>query len=50
MEWHLGSPIYSQPQNQGFDEFYGIPPNDTWDAFGMIRQGHLAFLSRPQFA
>ena len=31
---------YSQPQNKGFDEFYGIPPADTWDAFGMIRQGH----------
>lgn len=39
-KWHLGGQIYSQPQNQGFDEFYGIPPNDTWDAFGMIRQGH----------
>ena len=30
---------YSQPQNKGFDEFYGIPPADTWDAFGIIRQG-----------
>ena len=29
----------SQRQNKGFDEFYGIPPGDTWDAFGMIRQG-----------
>ncbi|KAA0693386.1 arylsulfatase [Neorhizobium sp. P12A] len=38
-KWHLGGQTYSQPQNQGFDEFYGIPPNDTWDAFGMIRQG-----------
>lgn len=38
-KWHLGGQIYSQPQNQGFDEFYGIPPSDTWDAFGMIRQG-----------
>lgn len=38
-KWHLGAQIYSQPQNQGFDEFYGIPPGDTWDAFGMIRQG-----------
>ncbi|MFI0846056.1 sulfatase-like hydrolase/transferase [Mesorhizobium sp. IMUNJ 23232] len=39
-KWHLGSQTYSQPQYQGFDEFYGIPPGDTWDAFGMIRQGH----------
>ncbi len=38
-KWHLGGQTYSQPQNQGFDEFYGIPPGDTWDAFGMIRQG-----------
>ena len=39
-KWHLGAQPYSQPQNKGFDEFYGIPPSDTWDAFGMIRQGH----------
>jgi arylsulfatase len=39
-KWHLGAQTYSQPQNKGFDEFYGIPPGDTWDAFGMIRQGH----------
>ncbi len=39
-KWHLGGQPYSQPQNKGFDEFYGIPPADTWDAFGMIRQGH----------
>jgi arylsulfatase len=39
-KWHLGAQPYSQPQNKGFDEFYGIPPADTWDAFGMIRQGH----------
>ena len=39
-KWHLGAQPYSQPQNQGFDEFYGIPPGDTWDVFGMIRQGH----------
>jgi arylsulfatase A-like enzyme len=39
-KWHLGAQTYSQPQNKGFDEFYGIPPADTWDVFGMIRQGH----------
>ena len=38
-KWHLGSQSYSQPQNKGFDEFYGIPPGDTWDVFGIIRQG-----------
>jgi arylsulfatase A-like enzyme len=38
-KWHLGSQSYSQPQNKGFDEFYGIPPGDTWDAFLMIPQG-----------
>ena len=25
-KWHLGAQTYSQPQNKGFDEFYGIPP------------------------
>jgi arylsulfatase len=38
-KWHLGAQPYSQPQNRGFDEFYGIPPGDTWDAFLMIPQG-----------
>jgi arylsulfatase len=37
-KWHLGAQPYSQPQNKGFDEFYGIPPSDTWDAFLMIPQ------------
>lgn len=38
-KWHLGAQPYSQPQNKGFDEFYGIPPAVTWDAFLMITQG-----------
>lgn len=38
-KWHLGSEPHSQPQNQGFDEFYGIPPASTWDAFLLIPQG-----------
>jgi arylsulfatase A-like enzyme len=38
-KWHLGAQPYSLPQNKGFDEFYGIPPGDTWDAFLMIPQG-----------
>ena len=37
-KWHLGGQPYSQPQNKGFDEFYGIPPGDTWDAFLMIHR------------
>ena len=38
-KWHLGSQPHSQPQNKGFDEFYGIPPSVSWDAFLMIPQG-----------
>lgn len=38
-KWHLGSEPHSQPQNQGFDEFYGIPPASTWDAFLKVPQG-----------
>jgi arylsulfatase A-like enzyme len=38
-KWHLGSAPSAQPQNKGFDEFYGIPPGNTWDAFLAIPQG-----------
>ena len=38
-KWHLGSETYSQPQNKGFDEFYGIPPAVSWDACLMVPQG-----------
>jgi arylsulfatase len=38
-KWHLGDQPYSLPQNKGFDEFYGIPPGLTWDAFLMVPQG-----------
>jgi arylsulfatase A-like enzyme len=38
-KWHLGSAPYAQPQNKGFDEFYGIPPDVSWDAFLAIPQG-----------
>jgi arylsulfatase A-like enzyme len=40
-KWHLGSETCSQPQNKGFDKFYGIPPEVTWDAFLMVRQGRM---------
>ena len=31
-KWHLGAEPQSLPTAHGFDEFYGIPPNLTWDA------------------
>ena len=31
-KWHLGSDPQSLPTTHGFDEFYGIPPNLTWDS------------------
>jgi arylsulfatase A-like enzyme len=37
-KWHLGAQPYSQAQNKGFDEFYGIPPAVSWDAFLIIQQ------------
>jgi arylsulfatase len=34
-KWHLGGEIGEDPQSlpvaHGFDEFYGIPPNTSWD-------------------
>jgi arylsulfatase A-like enzyme len=31
-KWHLGGDPQSLPTAHGFDEFYGIPPNISWDA------------------
>jgi arylsulfatase len=31
-KWHLGSAAENLPTNHGFDEFYGIPPNLSWDS------------------
>ena len=31
-KWHLGAEPESLPTAHGFDEFYGIPPNLTWDS------------------
>jgi arylsulfatase A-like enzyme len=31
-KWHLGSAPQSLPTAHGFDEFYGIPPDLSWDA------------------
>jgi arylsulfatase A-like enzyme len=31
-KWHLGGDPQSLPTAHGFDEFYGIPPNLSWDS------------------
>ena len=31
-KWHLGSDPQSLPTAHGFDEFYGIPPDISWDS------------------
>jgi arylsulfatase A-like enzyme len=30
-KWHLGDAAESLPATHGFDEFYGIPPNTSWN-------------------
>jgi arylsulfatase len=30
-KWHLGDAAESLPSAHGFDEFYGIPPNTSWN-------------------
>ncbi len=30
-KWHLGEAPQSLPTAHGFDEFYGIPPNTSWN-------------------
>lgn len=31
-KWHLGAEPQSLPTNHGFDEFYGIPADLSWDS------------------
>ena len=31
-KWHLGAEPQSLPTAHGFDEFYGIPPDISWDS------------------
>jgi len=31
-KWHLGNESQSLPTSHGFDEFYGIPPDTSWDS------------------
>ena len=37
-KWHLGSDPQSLPGAHGFDEFYGIPPDTSWDSAADIPQ------------
>ena len=37
-KWHLGSEPQSLPGAHGFDEYYGIPPDTSWDAAADIPQ------------
>jgi arylsulfatase A-like enzyme len=42
-KWHLGDAPESLPTNHGFDEFYGIPPDTSWDSstyVGTIEMTH----------
>ena len=36
-KWHLGSAPQSLPTAHGFDEFYGIPPDISWDSAIYVR-------------
>src|SRR5262249_41811333 len=35
-KWHLGKEPQSLPTAHGFDEFYGIPPEVSWDACAYV--------------
>ena len=42
-KWHLGDAPQSLPSAHGFDEFYGIPPNTSWNdavTTALITQTH----------
>jgi len=42
-KWHLGEDPQSLPTAHGFDEFYGIPPNTSWNdsiTVELITQSH----------
>ena len=36
-KWHLGSDPQSLPTAHGFDEFFGIPPDVSWDSATYVR-------------
>ncbi|WP_218918100.1 arylsulfatase [Falsihalocynthiibacter arcticus] len=35
-KWHLGIDAQSLPSAHGFDTFYGIPPNTSWDSAATV--------------
>ena len=35
-KWHLGKEPQSLPTAHGFDEFYGIPPDTSWDSSSYV--------------
>ncbi|QWD63859.1 arylsulfatase [Polynucleobacter sp. MWH-UH2A] len=37
-KWHLGSAPQSLPGAHGFDQFYGIPPDISWDSASLVPQ------------
>jgi arylsulfatase A-like enzyme len=46
-KWHLGSAPQSLPTAHGFDEFYGIPPDISWDAATYVDTMELTHSSPP---
>jgi arylsulfatase len=46
-KWHLGSAPQSLPTAHGFDEFYGIPPDISWDAATYVETMELTHSSQP---
>jgi arylsulfatase len=45
-KWHLGSEPQSLPTAHGFDEFYGIPPDTSWDSATYV-DSLIAFATQP---
>ncbi len=45
-KWHLGSDPQSLPTAHGFDEFYGIPPDLSWDSAGYVDTTELTHSTR----
>jgi len=49
-KWHLGSASESLPTAHGFDEFYGLPPNLTWNCATYARSTELTHSSNKSFS
>ena len=37
-KWHLGGASQSLPGAHGFDQYYGIPPDTSWDSAAYVQQ------------